>query len=160
MSDKLIESNQEIYDHLKFLKDAGIKPPEPIGLARERLARHLNMIPLPHLAVDICMHFYAKTFQEALDEGKSINFSEKQAKRVYSMLMPKLSGANNIREFIACVANAMSLDIFPGQEGTRLLFAAQVAHTALTKRPKKRNKTTHTSTAPSSPTPPIQQVKL
>ena len=64
----------------------------------------------------------------------------------YCAAMPKLSGATNIRDFIACVTYAMALDILPGNEGTRLLYAAQVAHMALTKRPKKRNKSSHTST--------------
>jgi hypothetical protein len=42
--------------------------------------------------------------------------------------------------------SAMALEIIPSAEGTRLLYAAQVAHMALTKRPKKRGQSSHTNT--------------
>ncbi|MGA2730029.1 MAG: hypothetical protein ABSE96_19645 [Terracidiphilus sp.] len=52
------------------------------------------------------------------------------AQRAYCQAMPPLSGCENIRNFIACVAHGMMLDVFTGAESTRLLYAAQVANTA------------------------------
>jgi hypothetical protein len=49
------------------------------------------------------------------------------AQRAYCQAMPPLSGCENIRNFIACVAHGMMLDVFTGAESTRLLYAAQVA---------------------------------
>jgi hypothetical protein len=52
------------------------------------------------------------------------------AQRAYCQAMPHLSGCENIRNFIACVAHGMLLDVFTGPESTRLLYAAQIANTA------------------------------
>ena len=52
------------------------------------------------------------------------------AARAYREAMPPLSGTENIRNFIACVAQGMLLDVFTGPESTRLLYAAPVANTA------------------------------
>jgi hypothetical protein len=45
--------------------------------------------------------------------------------------MPPLCGAENIRNFIACVARAMLTETIKGTDATRLLYAAQVAQAAL-----------------------------
>lgn len=52
------------------------------------------------------------------------------AARAYRQAMPPLSGAENIRNFIACVAQGILLDVFTGSEPNQLLYAAQVANTA------------------------------
>jgi hypothetical protein len=41
--------------------------------------------------------------------------------------MPPLSGADNIRDFVACVAHGLLLGVLSDSECTRLLYAAQVA---------------------------------
>jgi hypothetical protein len=43
--------------------------------------------------------------------------------------LPPLSGDENIRDFIACVTQAMIADIILENSGTKYLYAAQVAHT-------------------------------
>ena len=45
--------------------------------------------------------------------------------------MPPLSGHENICDFIACVAHGILIEAISGSDGARLLYAAQVAHTAL-----------------------------
>ncbi|HVZ84231.1 MAG TPA: hypothetical protein VG893_11200 [Terracidiphilus sp.] len=45
----------------------------------------------------------------------------------YLAALPPLNGAENIREFIACVSHGMALEIINGRDGTRLLYAAQIA---------------------------------
>lgn len=49
------------------------------------------------------------------------------------MPCPPLSGADNIRDFIACVAHGMLIAAIEGPAGARLLYAAQVAHCTLEK---------------------------
>jgi hypothetical protein len=41
--------------------------------------------------------------------------------------MPPLSGYENIRDFIACVAHAMLIGAIQSEQGSKLLYAAQVA---------------------------------
>jgi hypothetical protein len=45
--------------------------------------------------------------------------------------IPQLSGQENIRDFIACVAYGMLIKAIPGAEGARLLYAAQVANSTI-----------------------------
>ena len=45
--------------------------------------------------------------------------------------MPQLSGQENIKDFIACVAYGILIKAIPGPEGARLLYAAQVANSAI-----------------------------
>jgi hypothetical protein len=45
----------------------------------------------------------------------------------YRKAMPRLSGYENIRDFIACTAHGMLIGAIDGDDGARLLYAAQVA---------------------------------
>ena len=54
----------------------------------------------------------------------------------YRQAMPPLVGYDNIRDFIACVGNAMLLHIIIEPEGTRLLYAAQIALSSVRLQPK------------------------
>ena len=49
------------------------------------------------------------------------------AAEAYRQTMPPLVAYSNIRDFIACVGNAMLLRIIVEPDSTRLLYAAQVA---------------------------------
>ena len=134
-------------DLLKQFEEAGIPKAEPPARVHKRLSPYAGIYPVPNLAVDVCDQMFARATEQAIKEGKSETFAKHIGKIAYCGAIPKLSGANNIRGFIACVTYAMALDILPGKEGTQLLYAAQVAHMALTKRPHKRGKSSHTSTA-------------
>jgi len=153
MSEDPRKEKTSVDDLLKQFEKAGIPKAEPPDRVHKRLARHAGIYPVPNLAVDVCDRMFARATEQAIEEGKSDKLAKHMGKIAYCAAMPKLSGATNIRDFIACVTYAMALDILPGNEGTRLLYAAQVAHMALTKRPKKRNKSSHTSTAATTPTP-------
>jgi hypothetical protein len=52
--------------------------------------------------------------------------------------MPPLLGAENIREFIACVAHGMLIGAIENKDATRLLYAAQVAFSAQSRAEPKR----------------------
>ena len=44
--------------------------------------------------------------------------------------MPPLLGAENIRDFIACVTQGMLIGVIENKDATKLLYAAQVAFSA------------------------------
>jgi hypothetical protein len=138
---------QPLLDVLQQIDEAGLPVPRSSGRAIAKVARYGGIYPVPNLAVSICEKSYVDATTHSMQEGKSESLIRLAGKLAYCTAMPKLSGAGNIRDFIACVTYAMLLGIIPGSEGTRLLYGAQVAHTALTKRPKKRDKSSHTSTA-------------
>ena len=131
---------------LRQFEEAGIPVPESPSRVHRRLSRYTGTYPAPNLAVDVCDRMFAHATEQALREGKSAQLAKHMGKIAYCGVMPKLSGATNIRDFIACVTYAMALDILPGNEGTRLLYAAQVAHAAHTNRRKKSSKTPLKST--------------
>lgn len=139
-------------DLLKQADEMGVTPPESPGSIYKRMNRHAGSYPVRNLAVVICEQNYVECGEEAKKEGKPIEMVQLAAKLGYCSLLPPVSGANSIRDFIACVTHAMALGIIPAKEGTSLLYGAQVAHMALTKRPKKRNKSSHTRTEKSEPT--------
>jgi hypothetical protein len=49
------------------------------------------------------------------------------AREAYRKAMPPLTGPDNIRDFIACVAHGMLIGVLTTSDSTRLLYAAQVA---------------------------------
>ncbi len=53
------------------------------------------------------------------------------AEKAYLDAMPSLSGHENIRDFVACVTNAMLIGAITDNQGTKLLYAAQVALTTV-----------------------------
>ena len=136
----------------KMIDDSGVPKPVSTRQALAKVYRHAGVYPVPNLAVSVCEKSFATATAQAMKEGKPDAQIRQAGKFAYFTAMPKLSGASNIRDLIACVGYAMLLNIVSGPEGTRLLYAAQVAHTALTKRPKKRNKSSHTSTVSAKPT--------
>jgi hypothetical protein len=153
MSDNLNKAMEPLREILREMDEAGMPKAESPAKVISRLSRKAGIYPVRNVAVEICDQMFAEAAKQALSESKSERAVRLSGKLAFCAAMPKLSGASNIRDFIACVTYAMSLEIIPGNEATRLLYAAQVAHTALTKRPKKRNKSSHTNTATATTTP-------
>ena len=152
MSTSVLPAMQPLLDVLKQIGDAGLQKPASPGRVIEQVARQSGIYPIPNLAVEICEKRFVDATTQAMEEEKSESIIRLAGKLAYCTAMPKLSGAGNVRDFIACVTYGMLLGIIPGSEGTRLLYGAQIAHAALTKRPKKRGKSSHTSTTPVAPT--------
>jgi hypothetical protein len=136
-----------LLDILNQIDEAGLPKPESPRRVYARVAGYSGIYPVPNLAVSICEKNYVDATNQAMQEEKPEPLIRLAGKLAYCTAMPKLSGAANIRDFIACVTYAMLLDVISGSDGTRLLYAAQVAHTTLTKRPNKRRKSSHTSTS-------------
>jgi hypothetical protein len=101
-------------------------------------------------AVARCTQTYKAALQAAADEGQGKWESESAAKAAYRDVMPPLSGPKNIRDFIACIAQAMLIDAIHGSDAARLLYAAQIASSAHSSLPRKKNK----PSAKTAPKPP------
>jgi hypothetical protein len=72
--------------------------------------------------------------------------------------MPPLSGPENIRDFIACVAHAMLIGAILGPDGARLLYAAQVAYQASAHAEVKPTSTRGPGRPATRPTPRFQKI--
>ena len=150
MPNDLDEAVQSGYDTVHKMEEAGIPSDGATMKAAARLFRRAGAHPMTNLAVCVCDTAFAQEAEKATKEGKSPEIAKKAGRVAYCAALPKVSGASSIRDFIACVTHGIAMEILPGNDGTRLLYAAQVAHTALTKRPKKRNKSSHVSTCDKS----------
>ena len=87
--------------------------------------------PEPNPAVAWCRQAYAQACKESKSQGNCELAAERAGADAYRKAMPPLCGAENIRNFIACVARAMLTEMMNGADATRLLYAAQVAHTVI-----------------------------
>ena len=54
----------------------------------------------------------------------------KNSYKAYREALPPLHGSENIRDFIACVAHGMAIEVFDVREASKMLYAAQVAAAA------------------------------
>lgn len=103
---------------------AAAKPDAPVALIAQDSANP---------AVAHCCQVYNEAMQAARAQGESQYGSTQAGERAYRHAMPPLSGPDNIRDFIACVAHGMLLDAIKGSDGARLLYAAQIAYGAVEK---------------------------
>jgi hypothetical protein len=140
---------------LEELEHQGHIKPEPPNRVMERLAEQAGIYPVPSLAVDICCEMYLSMKQQSIKDGKKPDDAAKVGSLGYCSSLPKLTNRDNVRDFIACVAHGMATGVIPGADGTRLLYAAQIASTALPSpmRRKKCRKTSQIHTTPSPITP-------
>ena len=117
--------------------DAGSSPK-----AQENPEQKEDQPSFQNPAVARCNDAYSAAFAVGFDTGVPFYERNKNANEAYRLVMPALSGRQNISDFVACVAQGMLLDVFEDGDGTRLLYAAQVAYS--------------TTSAPlSAPNPPL-----
>jgi hypothetical protein len=81
-------------------------------------------------AVANCLQAYTSAFQASMKKRDNEYIAEPLAKTAYRSALPPLSGSRNIRDYIACVAHAMALNVIDPPTGARMLYAAQVASAA------------------------------
>ena len=86
-----------------------------------------HVAPAQNSAVAPCYESYTRALDEAEEKNWYRGRAMITAQDVYRKALPPLSGRENIRDFIACVAHAMLLKIIQPEEATRLFYAAQVA---------------------------------
>jgi hypothetical protein len=91
----------------------------------------------PNSAVTRCSQAMENAYRAVLSsrdedepEFRRVDRAEKNAAKAYREAMPPLSGSENIRNFIACVAQGLLRKVFNSSESTQLLYAAQVATSA------------------------------
>ena len=79
-------------------------------------------------AVARCLNAWARANKAERAKGKNRSEASIEADRAYLDALPPLSGDENIRDFIACVTQAMLADIILESSGSKLLYSAQVAY--------------------------------
>ena len=82
-------------------------------------------------AVARCMSAWKHANQRELAKGKSEGTAAHYADQAYRRALPPLSGQENIRDFIACVAYGLLIDAINDTTGPKLLYAAQVAYSTV-----------------------------
>jgi hypothetical protein len=90
----------------------------------------------PGVARCVCAWIRVNKAERA--KGRSKFEASCAADQAYRDAMPPLSGDENIRDFIACVTHAMLNNIILDNSGSKLLYAAQVAHTTTRSQSKPR----------------------
>ena len=78
-------------------------------------------------AVAHCHEAWIIAYRRVMRREKSRLVACKEAGDAFLSAMPPLSGIENIRSFVACVACAMANRILARGTATKLLYAAQVA---------------------------------
>lgn len=78
---------------------------------------------------------WQKAFAVGIERGSTQEEARKLAADAFRQGMPRLIERESVRHFIDCVARGVLLGVFTTQECTRLLYAAQVAISALPKLP-------------------------
>jgi len=91
-------------------------------------------------AVKICCQAYERAHKAATRKSASKLYAADQAQKAFCKAMPTLNGPESIHDFIACVAYGMLIKAIAGSDGSRLLYAAQVALAAAGPRPRKRRR--------------------
>ena len=84
-------------------------------------------------AIARCIQAYTDALQAYLRKNDNSFIAERIAKAAFRSAMPPLLGADNIRDFIACVAHGMLIGVIENKGATKLLYAAQVAFAAQTR---------------------------
>jgi len=134
---------EEMIDSLHSLIDAmeqhGQKMPESPNKAVRRLAERIGIYPIPNIAVETCVSSYTTLLQEKVEAKVPKDQLARLGRIAYCGALPHLTNAESIRDFISCVVHGMAIGVIPSAEGTRLLYGAQVAHSAQPS-PKSRKK--------------------
>ncbi len=87
-------------------------------------------------AVARCREAWDTAYQTHALKCKSESACGRVAKKAFLHAMPQLSGYQNICDYIACVGYAMTNSILYLDSGGKLLYAAQVALSTVSKKPK------------------------
>jgi len=89
-----------------------------------------------------CVDAYSRTYKTERARTRSQDTAINCARKAFRAALPSLVGRENIRDFIACIAQAILLDVIDTADASKLLYAAQVAIAA-----------TRISSSPAKPQP-------
>ncbi len=83
-----------------------------------------------NVAVARCCMAYERARKTAIERRRNRDHAMELAIKAYKEALPALFGRENVRDFIACVAQGSLMQVFGDSECKRLLYAAQIAHTS------------------------------
>jgi len=107
---------------------------------------------LQNPAVALCTEVWKKIHAATVQKTNNPYTAERCAAKAFRLAMPPLSGYQNICDFIACAGYGMLLGAIKAENGTKLLYAAQVALATV---PRESKTQSRTEPRPSlHPTPP------
>ena len=78
-------------------------------------------------AMTKCDEAFGSEYDKGIEAGDSIEQIFGRAKVRYKLAMPRLEGIENIKAYIACLAQAINFQVYTAHEAGQLLYAAQVA---------------------------------
>jgi hypothetical protein len=78
-------------------------------------------------AVLRCQVALERAFRSEMNRSRSRMLARKHARDAFCQALPELSSLENLANFIACVAFAISTGVFADGKGAELLYAAQIA---------------------------------
>lgn len=96
--------------------------------------------PARNAAVQRCCQARERSLEASRTKRLGYLDTQDNAIKAYCNAMPDLSGYENIRDFIACTAQGMVINAIDAIEGSKLLYAAQVALGALRYEPKEQKR--------------------
>jgi hypothetical protein len=78
-------------------------------------------------AITRCVEAYNRAYKTERASRRDEIAAIRSARKAFRAALPPLGGLENIRDFIACIAQAILLDVIDTADASRLLYAAQVA---------------------------------
>jgi hypothetical protein len=101
----------------------------------------INKPDIANRAILRCCQVWTETYESQLAGGRGTLSSALRANEAFRTAMPPLDSPGHIRDYIACVAYGLMVHSIGEKDGTRLLYAAQIATSHL-KNASKRNRKT------------------
>jgi len=86
-------------------------------------------------AIARCQDAWNSTYKALRDKNEREPISIVGANKAFRHAMPALDTPENIRDFVACVAYAMLSGVIEPANGSKFLYAAQVAYGAMKRQP-------------------------
>jgi len=111
------------------------KSSEPATSPAEEPESNLPDRPSDNAAISRCLRAWQRAYKKRLEADGDEYEAEKAGNRAYLCAMPPLAGLDNIRDYIACVAQAAIMKVLRQKDISQLLYAAQVAIGAVRREP-------------------------
>lgn len=93
-------------------------------------------------AIKRCMAAWSRVYNANMEGEEDVIFNREYACREaagpYCAALPPLTTRENIRAFIACVAQGVLIEAIPPNKSGSLLYAAQVALSSVNRAPRRR----------------------
>jgi hypothetical protein len=111
-------------------RQPGPPPSKPEIPSPSQPASQSDPAPEPLSTIDRCIKAHNKARSDAYARTQNRFTARDAGASAYCNAMPPLIGAENIRDFIACVAQGLLIGAVENKDAGKLLYAAQVASSA------------------------------